>query len=84
MIGDITYPIGTWPKQNELTHITEVLLQALDIAIKVLVEVADLAAEDALAKRILSCYEMLLDGSSLSDLCVKAELNKHGSMHSVI
>ena len=23
MIVDITYPIETWPKQNELTHITE-------------------------------------------------------------
>ncbi len=23
MLVDITYPIETWPKQNELTHITE-------------------------------------------------------------
>ena len=23
MIVDITYPIETWPNQNELTHITE-------------------------------------------------------------
>ena len=23
IIVDITYPIATWPKQNELTHITE-------------------------------------------------------------
>ena len=23
IIVDITYPIATWPKQNELTHITD-------------------------------------------------------------
>ena len=27
MIVDITYPIETWPKQNELTHITEGIKQ---------------------------------------------------------
>ena len=28
MIVDITYPIETWPKQNELTHITEGIKQS--------------------------------------------------------
>ena len=28
MIVDITYPIETWPKQNELTHITEGITQS--------------------------------------------------------
>ncbi len=28
MIVDITYPIETWPKQNELTHITEGICQS--------------------------------------------------------
>ena len=28
MIVDITYPIETWPKQNELTHITEGIRQS--------------------------------------------------------
>ena len=58
--------------------------QGIDTATKVLAEVAGLAAEDTLAKLILSYYEMLLGGRSLSDLCVKAELNKHAGMTNVI
>ena len=62
----------------------ENLEQGMDTATKVLSEVAGLAADDALAKLILSYYGMLLDGCSLSDLCVKAEQNKHAQLHNVI
>jgi mannitol-1-phosphate 5-dehydrogenase len=63
---------------------TEGAEQNVATAAGVLSEVAGLDAEDALAKLILSYYEMLLGGCSLSDLCVKADVIKHESMHSVI
>ena len=33
MIVDITYPIETWPKQNELTHITEGIKQSTGLSL---------------------------------------------------
>ena len=63
---------------------TEGAEQNVATAAGVLSEVAGLDAEDTLAKLILSYYEMLLGGCSLSDLCVKAEQIKHAGMTNVI
>jgi mannitol-1-phosphate 5-dehydrogenase len=63
---------------------TEGAEQNVATAAGVLSEVAGLDAEDTLTKLILSYYEMLLGGCSLSDLCVKAEQIKHAGMTNVI
>ena len=58
--------------------------QGMEAARKVLNEVSQLETEDALAKLILSYYQMLLSGCTISDLCTKAEQNKHAAMSNVI
>ena len=62
----------------------EGLEQNLDSAYQVLAEVAQLKADDTLAKLILGYYEMLLAGCTVSDLCKKADLCKHESLGAVI
>ena len=62
----------------------EGLEQNLDSARQVLAEVAQLKADDTLAKLILGYYEMLLAGCTVSDLCKKADLCKHESLGAVI
>ena len=52
MIVDITYPIETWPKQNELTHITEGIKQSTGGS--VCNTISDLARLDS---RIVSCED---------------------------
>jgi mannitol-1-phosphate 5-dehydrogenase len=62
----------------------EGLEQNLDSARQVLAEVAQLKADDTLAKLILGYYEMLLAGCTVSDLCKKADLCKRESLGAVI
>ena len=77
---------GKEPKYNQVARQIEKYLMEQNVASaqNVLSEVAGLTPGDTLSKLILEYYQMLLSGCSLSQLCAKAELNKHAGMTNVI
>lgn len=60
------------------------LPQSVGVAESVLVMVSGLKPCEMLTRLILDYYEMLLDGSTVAQLCIKAEQLKHASLNNVI
>ena len=58
--------------------------QSPEAAQAVLAEVAGLAQDHELSRRILHYYGMILDGCSLADLVAEADKQKHDSMNAVV
>ena len=75
MIVDITYPIETWLKQNELTHITEGITRSTG---------GSVCNTSELAGMILDMYAYFLEGEPAAALRRAAQAAKSAGLGRII
>ena len=75
MIVDITYPIETWLKQNELTHITEGITRSTG---------GSVCNTSELAGMILDMYAYFLEGEPVAALRRAAQAAKSAGLGRII